>query len=278
MTTLAKLCLVLTVVLGLAFAEPLPKWFKKQAFKTLDTGDKCRAIETACSHDHECCSNRCQLKCQKSKGGKCERRCADCKHRNDICRTNGDCCSQKCAPDRFDPSKYTCTDEEEWVLHAAGAEHSPQKDEGETVSLASRSASGIQEVPDKEDLEDGEEVAMSKSGPKNGAGGELPLVEEDGEEVAMSKSGPKNGAGGELPLVEEDVEEPGPMSGPKDPQAEEEIPYVEEEDDAMTGAPSAKETLGKLLKAVFKRLSSGKGIKMTVDVKNPEAVIGSLAE
>merc|ERR1719495_2698265 len=29
-----------------------------------------------------------------------------------MCNTNGDCCSNQCAPDRKDPSKHTCTDEE----------------------------------------------------------------------------------------------------------------------------------------------------------------------
>jgi len=95
------------------------------------------------------------------------------------------------------------------------------------------------------------------------------------------RSGPTKKAGEMYPdpdEIQEDVKEPGLLfrSGPKNSQAEE-SPIVEE-DDAMTGAPSAKETLGKLLKAVFKRLISGKGIKMTVDVKNPEAVIDSLAE
>merc|ERR1711928_18492 len=97
----------MTVVLGLAFAEPRPAWSR-----TLDTGDKCREIGTACRQDQECCSSHCKLQCQESSGGKCYRKCSDCKHLNDICHTNGDCCSNKCAPDRFDPSKYTCTDEE----------------------------------------------------------------------------------------------------------------------------------------------------------------------
>jgi len=144
MTTLVKLCLVLTVVLGLASASPPPAMQKAKFFRSLDTGDKlvgrCKERDRDCSQDHECCSNRCQLKCQKVPGGKCYRKCADCKHRNDICRTNGDCCSQQCAPDRFDPSKYVCTDEESWDRHAAL--EVPLEDEGETVSLASRSASG----------------------------------------------------------------------------------------------------------------------------------------
>jgi len=108
MVTLAKLCLVMTVVLGLAFAEPLPKWFR-----TLHTvHSACREMETACSQDDECCSSHCKLQCQESSGGKCFRKCSDCKHVNDMCSTNGDCCSNKCAPDRLDPSKHTCTDEE----------------------------------------------------------------------------------------------------------------------------------------------------------------------
>ena len=107
MVTLAKLCLVMTVVLGLAFAEPRPSWSR-----SLDTGDKCKEIGRYCSQDQECCGRHCELQCQKSEGGKCSRKCSDCKHENDICRTNGDCCSNQCAPDRFDPSKYTCTYEE----------------------------------------------------------------------------------------------------------------------------------------------------------------------
>merc|ERR1719474_2288950 len=97
----------MTVVLGLAFAEPLPKWFK-----ILDTGDKCREMGKDCSQDDECCSSHCKLQCQDSSGGKCFRKCSDCKHVNDMCSTNGDCCSNQCAPDRKDPSKHTCTDEE----------------------------------------------------------------------------------------------------------------------------------------------------------------------
>jgi len=342
MTTLVKLCLVLTVVLGLASASPPPAMQKAKFFRSLDTGDRlvgrCKERDRDCSQDHECCSNRCQLKCQKVPGGKCYRKCADCKHRNDICRTNGDCCSQQCAPDRFDPSKYICTDEESWDRHA---QESPLEDEGETVSLASRSASGPRTTEERKDkcVPDGHRCTRGgdkccsfrlgvkchyddpfqglslqgyckthrcaglfekcsehqpyccqgltcdtgycmnlseRSGPTKAAGEMYPDPDEIPEDVKepslLFRSGPKNSPAEESPIVEEDDA----MTGPKNSQAEE-SPIVEE-DDAMTGAPSAKETLGKLLKAVFKRLLSGKGIKMTVDVKNPEAVIDSLAE
>ena len=74
---------------------------------------QCREMGTACSEDQECCSSHCKLQCQKSLGGKCYRKCSDCKHLNDICHTNDDCCSNKCAPDRLDPyAPHTCTDEE----------------------------------------------------------------------------------------------------------------------------------------------------------------------
>merc|ERR1712126_311432 len=111
-----------------------------------------------------------------------------------------------------------------------------------------------------------------RSGPTKKAGEMYPdpdeIPQDDKEPGLKFRSGPKNSQAEESPIVEEDDA----MTGPS--QAEE-SPIVEE-DDAMTGAPSAKETLGKLLKAVFKRLISGKGIKMTVDVKNPEAVIDIL--
>jgi len=121
--------------------------------------------------------------------------------------------------------------------------------------------------PDPDEIPEEEPGLKFRSGPKNSQAEESPIVEEDD-----AMTGPKNSQAEESPIVEEDDA----MTGPKNSQAEE-SPIVEE-DDAMTGAPSAKETLGKLLKAVFKRLISGKGIKMTVDVKNPEAVIDSLAE
>jgi len=152
MVTLAKLCLVMTVVLGLAFAEPRPVWRRTE--REQDTGDECREMGTACSEDQECCSSHCKLQCQKSLGGKCYRKCSDCKHLNDICHTNDDCCSNKCAPDRLDPyAPHTCTDEEpsqeSYKQHSykmMAADTGDLENQGEMGGLYSRSEAKASDI------------------------------------------------------------------------------------------------------------------------------------
>jgi len=182
MVTLAKLCLVMTVVLGLAFAEPLPKWFR-----TLHTvHSACREMETACSQDDECCSSHCKLQCQESSGGKCFRKCStggwsdvipatggsDCKHVNDMCSTNGDCCSNQCAPDRLDPSIHTCTDEEPSLR--SRSKHVQDKKESYRMMAAD---TGDETADTRDETADtGDETADTGSNAANAACQLLPLL------------------------------------------------------------------------------------------------------
>jgi len=343
MATLAKLCLVLSVVLGLTSAYSMGP-----EDRTERTGGdhpqenkKCKAVDMDCGGDYDCCSSRCQLRCPIGPRGRCERKCADCKHRNEPCQSNGDCCSQACAPTVTPATiRYTCTDEEPWDQHdngLQGTDNGPptehNEDQGEGVSLTPKSTwidpSMTSRYGSKSKGSDGD-ISCVRDGhpctigreccspdgchyPNKGVMGYCKVpkclgfyercdihddkcceglfcdtdgtcyVEGYGEKT---RTGPNEGSHHDDLDPTYGKTRTGPKEeqlGPEEEEThkkkyrtgyEEENPNLNGDD--VTGASNAKETLGKLLKAVFDRFTQGKGIKMTVDVKNPEAVINGL--
>jgi len=322
MATLAKLCLVLTVVLGLTSAYSMGP-----EDRTERTGGdhpqenkKCKAVDMDCGGDYDCCSSRCQLRCPIGPRGRCERKCADCKHRNEPCQSNGDCCSQACAPTVTPATiRYTCTDEEPWDQHdngLQGTDNGPptehNEDQGEGVSLTPKSTwidpSMTSRYGSKSKGSDGDISCVRDGHPctmgrecckglfcNNGNCRETKCLHDTQEcdDDSECCKGLFCDYYGEYKYCSERPEQDPyekTRTGPKEEQLgpeeeethkkkyrtgyEEENPNLNGDD--VTGASNAKETLGKLLKAVFDRFTQGKGIKMTVDVKNPEAVINGL--